>query len=297
MQIADARASQALDLLLALRDEDLDGWERRAAEGVPECERRQRESLDVAFAALLDRWNEAEAGSPAPEITAALFAGLPQYAEEPAEAPPVLAPARPHRRIPRRHPSSFVAAALAASLAVVVFAIWQLRAPPAPLDGGTPPRVVWKSTGQETAARVALDFSVERDLPTGVVIEPGRRGASYGPADRLVMRYSVSGDGGWLYVLEARDGDARLIWQAPDRVEAGTEILETSPGQAAAWQPEPLGGSATYLVVLATEPLPASALPGLAGAVLAATGRPDLWPRPVLAADSFTVDWEAGEAR
>ena len=126
--------------------------------------------------------------------------------------------------------------------------------------------------------------------------EPGREGASYGTSDRLALRAGVTGDGGWLYLFEVADGsEPQLIWPAAGsswQVEAGMHALIDEAGHPRVWQPDTLSGPTRYLAVLTSEPIDAG---GAVDDVLGSEQRPDLWPRAVLAVDSFTVEWEASE--
>lgn len=292
MHVAGSRCTEALDRLLALRPEDLDGWEEEAAAAIPADRRAAEEALDAAFAGLLQDWKAAGDDLPEPSLTAADFVGLPRASDR------IEGPGAP----PSRHlrgglssvPTWLIPAALAASLALVAFATWQVRdfsaTPTLPGDGleGI------KAVTPEIATRVELSFSVERQLPTGVVVEPGRREAVYGPADRLALQVEVEGEGGWLYLFES--GEAlEPVWQ--QRVTEGVHVLASEAGEPLVWQPDRLAGRTTYLALVSVERLEAGTAATIAGDVLAVPDRPDLWPRPVLSADAFAVDWEESSPR
>jgi hypothetical protein len=178
---------------------------------------------------------------------------------------------------------------MAACLALLAFGTWQIR------DFGAEPELpgdglgAFKAVGPETVTRVELSFSVERQLPTGVVVEPGRREAVYGPADRLALQVAVEGEGGWLYLFEAGDS-MQAVWQRP--VTAGVHSLVSDAGDPLVWQPDALTGRTVYLALVSAEELEADLAVTIAADLLAAPDRPDLWARPVLSADSFAVDWE-----
>ncbi len=279
MHVAGTRSEQALDRLLALRPEDLDGWEEEAAAALPDHRRAGEEALDDAFAGLLDAWIERGADdAPEPSIRAADFVGLPQEGEQ---AGPGVPPSRKVRGGALGAPSWLIPAALAACLALVAFATWQIR------DFGTSPQLDGiKAVTPEVTAMVELSFSVERSLPGGVIVEPGRREAVYGPTDHLALQVAVQGEGGWLYLFES-GVEVAPVWAAP--VDAGVHSLAAGAG---VWQPDVLAGRTTYLALVSDQELEAGLAMQVAGEVLAARSRPDLWPRPVLAADSFTVHWE-----
>ena len=287
MQVAGSRSEQALDRLLALRPDDLDGWEVDAVSSMPARERAAEEALDAAFAGLLDRWTSAEDDVPEPSITAADFAGLPRGPA--ADEGPGVPPSRRLRGGVPTAPSWLLPAALAASLALVAFGTWQIRDfgadPGLPGDGITGV----KSVTPEVATRVELSFSVERQLPTSVVVEPGRRDGVYGPTDRLALQVAVEGEGGWLYLFEAGE-ILEPVWQ--ERVSEGVHALTSEAGDPLVWQPDALVGRTTYLALVSVDELDASLASTVAVQVLGALDRPDLWPRPVLSADSFAVDWE-----
>jgi hypothetical protein len=82
----------ALDRLLALRPEDLDGWERDVAETADD--REAEVALDALFADALSGWASADLGEP--RVTAERVLA--------AEGPP--APGWPPQRSPPAWPSS-----------------------------------------------------------------------------------------------------------------------------------------------------------------------------------------------
>jgi hypothetical protein len=291
MHTAGSRSTEALDRLLALRPEDLDGWEEEAAAALDPELRAQEEALDAALSGLLERWIDVE--QPEPAITAADFVGLPQDPVEPGEFGPGVAPTRRLRLGVRSVPTWLTPAALAACLALVAFGSWQIQRHGGPAVDDA---IGIKAVTPEVVTRVELNFSVERALPGGVVVEPGRRDATYGATDHLALEVAVQGEGGWLYLFEERGGDAAQIWPGPGAAEpvpAGVHRL-TDGQQPVVWQPDELAGRTGYLAVVSSEQLPPDLAATIAREVLASADRPDLWPRPVLAADSFTVDWEHG---
>lgn len=288
MHVAGSRSEQALDRLLALRPEDLDGWEIEAAAELPDDQRVEQEALDAAFAGLLDDWKSmGDDAVSEPSIRAADFVGLPRDGE--ADGPGV----PPSRNLRRGlgAPSWLIPAALAACLALLAFGTWQIRdfdAPALPGDDGI------KAVTPELTTRVELSFSVERSLPTGVVVEPGRREAVYGPDDRLALQVAVQGEGGWLYLFESGEV-LQPIWTA--QVTAGVHALTSPAGDPLVWQPDALAGRTTYVALVSGQELGAEMAATIAGDVLSAADRPDVWPRPVLSVDSFTVDWEDTSSR
>jgi hypothetical protein len=271
MEVARRRALDGLDRLLALRPEDLDGWEADAADALDDGDRAGIEADDRVLSDLITIWSALE--EPVPTLTAADLIGLPQ---EPVLIRRARSPAR-HRRTrgPQRR-GWMSMAALAACVAVLGFGVWQINhLVPAP-------EVRFKSVVPAPSTDLDLQFSVE----TGASVTAGRAGAIYGPADRLAMRVQVTGTGGWLYLFEAAAG------QEPVRVDAQ---YVASPGMVAVgggrlWQPDTLTGETTYLAVMTSEEVEAANV--LIAGILGAAERPDQWPRPVLAADWFTVHWE-----
>ncbi len=268
----NARALDGLDRLLALNYEDLDGWEADAADSLDDLERAEIEADDRALRDLLTVWNAID--EPTPQITAADLVGL---AQDPVVVPVAKSPVRHRRRKDAAAPGWAPLAALAACLAVLVFGAYQLKLNAPPAD------VRMKAlTPTAPAAELDLQFSVE----TGAVVAAGQAGANLGAKDRLALRVDVVGDGGWLYLFEAVDGQEPVAIES--RFVAAPGTVEIGGGQV--WQPDTLAGETTYLAVMTSEEVDAANV--LVAGILSAAERPDRWPRPVLAADWFAVHWE-----
>ncbi len=264
-----ATPHDALDRLLALRPDDLDGWEQDLAAELPEHERAAIEAEDVAFDALLAGWAAHDVEAEAPEVPPALF------------AEPALRPRR--RRAPMRSSPAWMApAALAASLAVVGFGMWQLR--PEPAAG-------LKAVSSIEATRVDLQFGVERAGLDGMTVVPGRSGATYGGDDAIAMRIDVQGEGGWLYLIEVGAGEPQLLYPLGEgkRVDAGTHGLRSAEGEALVYRPD-APGTYRYVALITDESV--DPMFTLQGVLEAGAPRPDLWPRHVLSVDDLTLTWE-----
>jgi hypothetical protein len=138
-----------------------------------------------------------------------------------------------------------------------------------------------------------LQFSVERRLESGAVVEPGRAGAEYGAEDSLILRVDLRGDPAWVYLFEQIPGRPPVVLHPASgsgwRLQEGLHALSSSDGRPLAYRPDRLGGSTRYLAIATFEPIDAA---DLAAQVLdSGLDRPDLWPRSVRAVDSFVVDW------
>ncbi len=266
----------ALDRLLALRPEDLEGWEIEAAALAPD--REAEEELDALFAEVLGGW----AGRPfeAPELDAAqLLDTAPPHAQ-PAPLELDLAP-RPARRTPPRS-IAWAPAALAASLALLAFGTWQLR----PADPGLKSLV----TAQE-ATRVHLQFAVERSTDGRVAVEPGRDGATLDGDDAIAMRLALEGSGGYVSLFEVGAQGSQLLYPldgTPLRLEAGAQRLQDDRGEDLVYRPDG-PGSFQYVALVTDEPIDATMI--LQDVLEAGETRPDLWPRHVLSVDRFTATW------
>lgn len=272
MEAERRRALDGLDRLLALRSEDLDGWEHDAADALDDLERGEVELQDRALRDLLTVWDSID--EPAPSLTAADLVGLPQ---DPVVLPVARSPVRNRRRRGASAPGWRLLVALAACLAVLAFGAYQLQQNAPPKD------VRFKATSPAAStAELDLQFSVE----SAGGVSAGTAGATYGSGDHLALRVDVTGEGGWLYLFEATDGrepipiDARFV-AAPGPIDIGGGKV---------WQPDTLAGATTYLAVMTSEEVEASNV--LVAGILSAAERPDRWPRPVLAADWFAVHWE-----
>jgi len=295
MELQNERSLDGLDRLLALRAEDLDGWEEAAASELPPDERASLEQEDAAFAELLQVWCEADEAIAEPTLSAADFVGLPQetVTGEPATA---LRPTRRRHAVRSAPPAWLMTTALAACLVVAVFASWGLKdLEPASTDLEGLKAVTLKAVTPVASTRVELQFSVERKLPTGVVTEAGRKGATYGTSDHLVLRSQVTGAGGFLYLFEVPEqGAPRLIWPASGAalpVGSGVHELRGDAGELLVWQPDSFDGTTRYAAIVTSEPSEHSS--ELLGSVLEqGVERSDLWPRSVLASDSFRIRWE-----
>jgi hypothetical protein len=293
-------AFDALDLLLALRPEDLDPDELAAAEAMLLDERAQIEADDAALAAWIEDWAE----EPGPRLS---FTGadiLARAANEPgsdllAADDGSLSPAgveRPTSSEPGRaapasggaFPLWLVPVALAASLAAVLYAGWRVM--DTPVD--VPEMRAKALVGDHEASRLALQFSVER----GTEVRPGRNGAVYGPDDALAFRFDLAGEAGHVALLEV-SGDG--AWQVVYPLDGGTvaldpglHVLAGDDGAPLVYRPDGVAaGTLEYVAVVLSDPVdPGRVVPGLLAAGL---HRADLWPRPVVAVDAVTVTWEA----
>ncbi len=290
MELRTERSLEGLDRLLALRAEDLDGWEEAAASELPDDERASLEQEDAALAKLLQAWCEADEHVAEPALSAADFVGLPQE-EASTEPPTALRPTRRLHAVRSAPPAWLMTTALAACLVVAVFASWGLK----DLEPASTELEGLKAVTPVASTRVELQFAVERKLPTGVVTEAGRKGATYGASDHLVLRSQVTGAGGFLYLFEVPEqGAPRLIWPSGDAatpVGSGVHELRGDAGEHLVWQPDSFDGATLYAAIVTSEPSEHSS--ELLGSVLdQGVERSDLWPRSVLASDSFTIRWE-----
>ena len=285
-------ADTALDRLLALREDDLDGWEAELARGVPEELRSAAEAVDAQFEALLAEWIEAEEEVSGPELEARDILELDRRVPRPTEAAPFgdsdivrLRRSRPDQAGVRR-----MTAALVAALMLVAVGGWILALQaPSELVPGTRTKDLVDSG---SATRVDLQFSVEHGPG---VVQPGRAGASYGPAAHIAMQLDVRGDGGYLSLLEVdAAGEPRMLYPMGGEslwLDPGSHPVVGAAGEPLVYRPDPgVTGTLRYLALLTREPIdPMRVAPGLLGAGL---DRADLWPRPVLAASEFSVDWQ-----
>lgn len=296
MDHAQHTPEQALDLLLALRPEDLDD-DLAGLAMPPGAERGAIEAEDAAFDALLDQW--ASAPLPEPTFTAAdIFAladerdgrasesfPLPTSAE--VERPD--SDARGHGWATIGSPRPWLApVALAAGLAISMVGLWALQPP---VDDS---RSRAKSLVSDVAAtRVGLQVSVERTTSGRVLVTPGRQGAAYGTDEALAFRFALDGQPGWVTLLEVTPaGDWSVVYPSdgPQYLEGGVHPVADAAGQALVYRPDdPTAGTLTYVAIVTSEAVePALVVPGL---LSAGFDRADLWPRPVVAADAFTVTW------
>ena len=272
-QTRDANA--ALDRLLALRPEDLDGWEQDAAAEADA--RAEEEALDALFADVLSGWAGADLG--APDLTGTQIRRRASAAAK-ADAPAVQ---HGHPRSTRTAPAWLAPAALAASLAVLGFASWQWQ----PEDPGLKSLV----TAQE-ATRVHLQFAVERVVNGHAMVEPGRDGAQLDGADSINLRVGVEGGGGYISLFEV-DASQRtqLLYPLdgrPQNMEAGTRRVQSADGADLVYRPDQAG---TYQFIALVTDEPIDATMNLQGVLEAGESRPDLWPRHVLSVDGFTATW------
>lgn len=282
-----------LELLLALRPADLEGWEADAASRLPSGEASPLRAADARLDSLISAWSEAEDEVEVPDVRGADFVGLPT--EDSTPAPPVSLATRRRRRSSSAGPRWTEVAMLAAGFMLLCFGIWQLRQTEG-VSSDVPsdlPAEGWKAVSGDSVTRVALQFSVERRLDGQVLVEPGRAGGSYGPSDALVLRVDLRGDPAWVYLLEQAPGSEPALVYPSDggdwQIAAGLHALSAPDGRALAYSPDQLAGRTRYLVLAASEPIDAAQL---AREVMASgLERPDAWPRTVRAVDSFEVDW------
>ncbi|GEM_PF-1881175 len=288
----DARTAEAaMDRLLALRDEDLDGWEAELADGLDPELRAAAEAVDAEFDALLSAWVDAERDAPAPELTARDILDLDRRIPLPTDAAPADSDVIPVRRRTHADPNGLrrLTAALVAALMLVAVGSWIVALQtPGTIDPGTRAKDLVTS---ESATRLDLQFSIER----GDTVTPGVVGQTLGPDESLAMRLDVRGDGGWLSLFEVdASGEPRMLYPTSGdalRLDVGSHPLVGSGGEPVVYRPDDgVTGTLRYVALLTREPIdPMRVAPGV---LSAGTDRADLWPRPVLAASEFTVDWQ-----
>jgi hypothetical protein len=287
----DVRSPEtALDRLLALRPEDLDGWEVELASELDPDLRAAAEEMDAEFDTLLSSWVDAEREIPAPAITARDILDRDARVPSPTEVAPADSNiARIHRTGQDHAGLRRLTAALVAALMLVAVGSWIVALQtPASLDGTSRTK---EGVTAESATRLELQFSVER----GDQVVPGSLGAPLGLDDHIAMRMDVRGEGGWLSVFEVDGaGEPQLLYPAAGesiRLAAGSHPLVGAQGQPLVYRPDNgMTGPLRYVALLTREPIdPMRVAPGV---LSAGTDRADLWPRPVLAASEFTVDWQ-----
>jgi len=184
---------------------------------------------------------------------------------------------------------------MAASFALLCFGSWKLSGfmAPVPSEESVLPVDGWKAVRGEARTRVELQFSVERNGLSGMSIEPGRVGQTYGPDDALVLRVDLRGEPSWVSLFEQMPGRAPVRihpregagWQ----VQPGLHALSSPSGKPLAYRPDRPSTGIRYFALASSNSVDAERL---LGSVLdAGLDRPDLWPRPVRSVDSFVVDW------
>jgi hypothetical protein len=291
MELATQSPEAGLQRLLALRAQDLDGWEASAADGVADPVAAVLRKADASFEGILSAWAEDPADLDVPDVRGSHFVGLAQDVEQPG----VLSlPARRRRRhsFGPRWPQ---AAALAAGIALLCFGSWKVQQMSTSTLGETSvlPAEGWKAVSGDVATRLELQFSVERRLDSGSVVEPGRAGGTYGAEDSLILRVDLRGDPAWVYLFEQIPGAPPAVLHPTSgsgwRLQEGLHALSSSDGQPLAYRPDRRAGSTRYLAIATFEPIDAAEL--AAQVLRSGLDRPDLWPRPVRAVDSFVVDW------
>jgi hypothetical protein len=260
--------NDALDRLLALRPEDLDGWELDAAQNAEY--RLEVEALDGLFEDVLQGW--AGADLQAPDITADQILRL--------DRTPKTLPAAPAPR--RSGPPVWLAPVAIAACLVLALATWQLRPEPTGLKSAV--------TATE-ATRITLQFAIERDVDGRVIVEPGRDGARLDSHDSIAMRLNVAGTGGYVSLFEVSNNGSQKLYpldSAPLRLDAGTRRLQSAGGDDLVYRPD-AAGTYQYVAVVTDEPIDATMI--LQDVIEAGETRPDLWPRHVLSVDGFTATW------
>ena len=260
-----------LELALALRPEDLDDEERAALDALPDSVRREADDDAAAFAALLGTWIDA----PLPEPSLRALDVLARAATPSPGLGPV---------------ARWVALAAGLLLALGAWQISQRPSASSPDFSASRPKSL---VGEQVAARVALQFSVE-DGTGGVTA--GRNGATYGPSQSLAFRFELSGEAGYVSLVEVSPSGAWTALhpaQGPgEALTLGSHLLHADSGAPLVYRPDsPDAGTLTYVALVTSEPVePSRLVPGLLAAGL---HRADLWPRPVLALDAVTVTWSA----
>ncbi len=281
MDHAQRTPEQALDLLLALRPEDLEDDLALYAMH-PGDERDAIEAQDAEFAVLLDAWADAPLREPT-------FSASDIFALAQAEVERPDSSARTAGRVTAGSSRSWLApVGLAAGLAISVLGLWALQ--PSGDDGATRAKSL---VSDAAATRIGLEVSVERATSGRVLVTPGRQGAAYGPDEALAFRFALAGQPGWATLLEVTpEGDWSVVYPAggPLLLQAGEHVVADARGTALVYRPDaPQAGTLTYVVIVTSEPVePSLVVPGL---LSAGFDRADLWPRPVVATDAFTVTW------
>lgn len=292
-------AMEALDLLLALRPEDLSEDEIAAVGSIPATERAAIEADDAFLAEIIGEWSEtslepsftgadilARAANDVPLENPAWDGGFPKSPDL-VVRPTLLAAAPAGPTTGDSLPSWWVPVALAASVAAAMFGGWRLMAPPETSPEMRPKALV----GEQQASRIALQFSVER----GNEVLPGRNGAVYGPGDSLAFRFDLAGEPGFVTLLEVGpDGEWNVLYPLDGGMlglDVGVHVLSDDGGAPLVYRPdEVVAGTLDYIAVVLSEPVdPGRVVPGLLAAGL---HRADLWPRPVVAVDAVSVTWE-----
>ena len=292
-------ALDPLDLLLAMRPEDLSEDEATAIESIPEVERAALEADDAFLAEMISGWSVvsmqpsftgadilARAANDVPPQNSAARDDFPRssgLAERPTQ--PGAEAEGPFAGSPL--PSWVVPMALAASIAAAVFGGWRLMTPPERSPEMRPKALV----GEQQSSRVALQFSVER----GDEVLPGRNGGAYGANDSLAFRFDLAGEPGFVSLLEVGpDGQWKVLYPIDGgmlALDAGVHVLSDDKGAPLVYRPDTVvAGTLDYIAVVLSEPVdPGRVMPGLLAAGL---HRADLWPRPVVAVDAVSVTWE-----
>lgn len=280
----ERRPDDALDRLLALRPEDVDGWEDRLASRLPAADADRESRRDAALTTLLDRWDHGVR----PRVRSAedILAFVSAHASEPqAEESPQL----PDRR---SAPSWALTAGVAAALVALGAGLSWLRPEPDVVAPATE-AARWKGGPLPADNRLDLLFSVEREADRRVVVEVGKTGAVYAPRDGLAIRADLRGDGGFFYLYERTAGGVQQLWPEEGeslRLAPGLHELRDTEGVPLVYRPEPgATGEATYLALVARQPLDGETVAEtLLGAGL---DTPTGWPAVVIAADAFEVRW------
>ena len=291
---------QALDLLLALRPDDQDHDDALLALIDP-ADRAAIEREDAAFAAMLRGWSD-DLGEPsftgADIIALADSAGgeapesfpLPSSTPVEAERPDSDAAAAGRAATGSRS-SWFAPVAVAAGLAISVVGLWAIQAVPDAELGSRPKALV----GEQAASRIGLQVTVERDVGGRAILTPARQGAAYGVDEALAFQLALDGASGWVTLLEVDPaGSWTVIYPGEGRMhlQPGTHAVAAVDGAPVVYRPDvAAAGTLTYVALVTSEDVePALVVPGL---LSAGFDRADLWPRPVVAVDSFTVTWES----
>ena len=309
----------ALDLLLALRPEDLDADEldELTALAAGANDRAALEADDSRLAELIDAWADEDLfADELFRLEGITGASILARAESEDELDAISDPPPPEGDLPASDvrpvspgtverpafergghagpatggmlPSWLVPAALAAGLMAALVGFWEIGRGPDPMTDTRTKALV----DAEPATRVALQFSVESG---DGAIRSGRNGATYGADEALAFRFDVAGTDGWLTLVEVGpDGDWSVLYPMDGGslpVEAGAHALLGESGAPLVYRPDDAGaGTLQYVAIVQSEPIdPGRVVPGLLAAGL---HRADLWPRPVVAVDAVSVNWE-----
>lgn len=247
------------------------------------CRREQRD--DEELLALVDRWPREASAITAADIRALDGADTPLTSEQ----------ARPGRGrgLQLLQVAMAIAAMLLVGLLVVPRLLTERPVDPGVVDGqrlkgavGTP----------ATQPRLNLYFSVETAWSSDAEIQPGQESGAYGPDQGIIFGVLTEDSGGAVTLLEqAPDGTLQALtsgsgvrWGDSD---VGDTSLVDSRGQHVVWRPDGPTGQYRYTAML-TRPSADTLPPSDLAALLRGEPVPGV---ELLAADSFAIEWTAGD--